>query len=88
VRLRAAVRDELARRGIEPTANDTLASLRERLNDAYLEDVRRLKQRQRAGEIPRREYAGHAQALKQSYPLLGVPLELWEDGPVEAEVRR
>jgi len=78
VSLRPAVREELARRGITPGASDSPAALRERLNDAYLEDVRRLKRRQRAGEIPLREYARHAQALQESYPLLGLPLELWE----------
>lgn len=80
--LRPAVREELARRGIAPGAGDTAASLRERLNDAYLEDVRRLKQRQRAGEIPLREYARHARALQESYPLLGMPLELWDQTEV------
>jgi hypothetical protein len=88
VRLRAGVRDELARRGIEPRLDDTLASLRERLNDVYLEDVRRLRERQRAGEIPLGEYARHTDALKDSYPLLGLPLDLWEDGPEDAEVSR
>ncbi len=56
---------------------DTPASLKERLNDLYLEEVRRLRERQRAGEIPLRDYAAHARALQERYPLLGLPLELW-----------
>jgi hypothetical protein len=51
--------------------------MRERLNDAYLADVRRLRERQRAGEIPLREYAGHVESLRGRYPLLGLPLSQW-----------
>jgi hypothetical protein len=79
VRLKPAVLAGLAAHGITPGENDTPGTLRERLNDAYLEDVRRLRERQRAGEIPLREYAAHVQALKESYPLLGLPLDLWMD---------
>ena len=78
VRLRASVAADLARHGLEPLLGDTLASLRERLNDRYLEDVRSLKARQRAGEIPLGEYARHVQALKEQYPSLGLPLPRWE----------
>ena len=78
--LRPAVAADLARHGITPEPGDTPATLRDKLNDHYLEDVRRLRQRQRAGEIPLREYAGHARALQQSYPLLALPLTLWVQG--------
>jgi hypothetical protein len=77
VTLRPEVAGDLERRGIVPGEADTVAALRERLNDLYLEDVRRLRDRQRAGEIPLREYAGHVDELKRSYPLLGLPAELW-----------
>jgi hypothetical protein len=77
VSLRPEVLSGLARHGIVPDDTDSPAALRERLNDAYLEDVRRLKDRQVRGEIPLREYAGHVQALKEGYPLLGLPLDLW-----------
>jgi len=77
VRLKPAVVQGLARHGLTPGPEDTPETLRDRLNDAYLEDVRRLKQRQKAGDIPLREYARHAQELKESYPLLGLPLSAW-----------
>jgi hypothetical protein len=79
VTLRAGVAEALARHGIAVAGDDSPASLKERLNDRYLEDVRRLKARQQAGEIPLREYAGHAQRLKESYPLLGLPLDQWSE---------
>ncbi len=53
--------------------------LRERLNELYLVEVRRLRERQRAGEIPLREYAAHVEALKGRYPLLGLPIEAWTE---------
>lgn len=75
--LRPQVRADLAAHGVEPRHDDTAASLKERLNDAYLVEVRHLRDRQRRGEIPLKEYAGHAEALKQSFALLGLPLDLW-----------
>ena len=75
--LRPQVRAALVAHGVEPRDDDTAASLKERLNDAYLVEVRRLRDRQRRGEIPKSEYAAHAEALKQSFALLGLPLEHW-----------
>ena len=79
MRLKPAVLAGLARHGITPEPDDASETLRERLNDAYLEDVRRLRRRQVGGEIPLREYSAHVQALKESYPLLGLPLALWTE---------
>ena len=77
MRLRPSVRAALAGHGV--AEGDTPALLKERLNDLYLEEVRKLKARQRAGEIPLRDYAAHADALKQRFPLLGLPLDQWQD---------
>ena len=77
--LRPAVRAALLAHGIEPREDEDAAALRERLNDAYLGEVRRLKERQRAGEIPLRDYAAHVEALKQRFPLLGLPLDRWSE---------
>lgn len=77
--LRAEVRAALARHGLELGTRDTAEALRERLNDVYLEDVRRLRARQRAGQIALREYAAEAAALADRYPLLGLPLALWTE---------
>jgi hypothetical protein len=78
--LRPRVRAALLSHGIEPREDDTPASLKERLNDLYLQEVRRLRERQRAGEIALRDYAAQAEKLKQSFELLGLPLEQWEEG--------
>lgn len=77
MRLRPAVAADLTRRGIDAGPDDTPETLRGRLNDRYLEDVRRLKALQVAGEIPLNEYAERVRVLKESYPLLGLPAPLW-----------
>lgn len=75
--LRPRVLEALRAHGIEPEPEATPATLRERLNDVYLEEVRRLKQRQVSGDIPLREYAGHVEALRERFSLLGLPLAHW-----------
>jgi hypothetical protein len=79
VSLRPAVVADLARHGIDAGPGDAPETLRERLNDAYLEDIRRLKALQVAGEIPLKEYAARVQTLKDGYPLLGLPLAFWTE---------
>lgn len=79
IRLRPQVLEELARHGLTISPDDTPESLRERLNELYVADVRRLKARQVAGEIRLRDYARHAEALREGYPLLGLPLSLWTE---------
>jgi hypothetical protein len=79
VRLRAAVRDALAAHGIEVQPDEEPRALRERLNDVYLEEVRRLRERQRGGEIPLRDYAAHVEALERRFELLGLPLAAWTE---------
>jgi hypothetical protein len=77
VRLRPGVVEALAGFGIVPAPGDMPERLRERLNDLYLEEVRALKRRQQAGDIPRREYAGRVESLKERFGLLGLPLAQW-----------
>jgi hypothetical protein len=79
VKLRREVLADLVLRGIDPQPDDTPQTLKERLNDLYLEEVRRLRERQRRGEIPLLDYARHADELKRRFPLLGLPLELWHE---------
>jgi len=81
VRLRPAVVEGLASLGVVAAADESPEQLRERLNERYLEEVRALKQRQQAGEIPLRDYARHVQSLKERFTLLGLPLASWREGP-------
>jgi hypothetical protein len=76
---RPEVARALARHGLTLRPGDTAETVRERLNDLYLEAVRVVRERQRAGEIPRSDYARHVQALRDEFSLLALPLELWEE---------
>ena len=77
--LRSAVREDLERHGVTIGPLDTPATLRERLNDVYVGEVRLLRERQVRGEIPLSDYAQHVWALKARFRLLGLPLELWDE---------
>ncbi len=79
VKLRPAVLEELTRHGLVPSPGDTPESLRDRLHDAYIAEVRALRARQVAGEIPLSEYAAHVQSLKERFPLLGLPPAMWRE---------
>ncbi len=76
MRFRPHVLSALASHGIAPDPGDTVEALRGRLKGRYLDDVRRLKERRVAGQIPPREYAAHVQMLRERYPLLGLPISL------------
>jgi hypothetical protein len=77
VSLRPAVVAALAAHGVEVGPDDTPATLRERLNDLYLVEVRAIRERQRAGDIPRRGYAAAVQELRDRFSLLGLPEGDW-----------
>jgi hypothetical protein len=79
IALRSSVREDLERHGVTIGPLDTPATLRERLNDVYVGEVRTLRERQTRGEIPLTDYAQHVWALKARFPLLGLPLELWDE---------
>jgi hypothetical protein len=78
-RFQPSVTTALLAHGIDVSDEDTATSLRERLNDLYLQEVRRLKERQRAGEIAKADYAAHVEALRKRFPLLSLPLDLWNE---------
>ncbi len=77
VRYRTEVVEELKRLGVLPTEGTPLELVREQLNDLYCYELRRLRDRRRAGEIPKTEYADHVRRLRQKYALLSRPLESW-----------
>jgi len=73
------VRADLEAHGVRIGPEDSPGSLRERLNDTYVGEVKALKARRVAGEIAPRDYAGAVTALRDRYPLLGLPLSMWEE---------
>jgi len=69
--------EQLAGHGLQPGPGSRPALVREALNDLYRYEIRRLRQRLLAGDIPKEAYSGHVIALRQQYWLLSIPVERW-----------
>lgn len=78
-RFRPEVMDELARHGLRPTADTDPERLREQVNDLYRHEIRRLRDRCRAGEFSTRELPGHVVELRKRYTLLSIATARWTE---------
>lgn len=72
-----AILDQLAAHGLAPRPDTTPRQLRDAVNDLYRYEIRRLRDRCRAGEFPPAELSAHVVRLRQRYLLLSVPLDRW-----------
>ena len=79
VRYRPQILAELERHGVRPTPGTSPQLVHEFVNDLYRFELRRLRERQVGGEIPRHEYAAHVVALRKKYILVSVPVRLWTE---------
>ena len=70
--------DALGSAGLRPTPATPPALAREYLNDLYRFELRRLRDRHRAGEIARVDYIDHVIALRKKYWLLALSAKAWE----------
>ena len=68
---------ELARHGLRPGPDTSIARLREQVNDLYRIEIRTLRDRCRAGEFPIRDLPKHVVELRRRYILLSIPIENW-----------
>jgi len=73
----------LAGHGLRPGPDTPAALVRDALSDLYRFEIRRLKGRLLAGEIPKERYSDHVIELRKVYWLLSVPVQHWarEIGP-------
>jgi len=71
---------ELARHGLGPTSTTTPQQLRDAVRDLYNYEIKRLRGELLASRFPKTEYAARVVALRDRYPLLSLPMELWTDG--------
>lgn len=76
-RYRPQVLDALASHGVRPTARSRPELVHEFVDELYRFELRRLRERQVSGEIPRQEYAAHVVELRSKYTLVSVPVRLW-----------
>lgn len=75
--LKPEVIEALAEHGLRPGADTPLARLRGQINDLYRVEIRRLRDRCRAGEFPVKELAPRVVELRKRYVLLSIPIEQW-----------
>ena len=79
IRYKAEILEELARHGLRPRADTLPARLREQINDLYRIEIRKLRNRCRAGEFSTRDLPDRVIQLRKRYLLLSIPLPLWTD---------
>jgi hypothetical protein len=69
--------DQLANHGLLPRPETPPDALRDAVRDLYKYEIRRLRDRLLAGDIQKRDYAGHVVMLRKRYWLLSIPTSLW-----------
>ncbi len=69
--------EALATHGLVPAADTSPARLREAVNDLYRREIRRLRDRCRAGEFPVSALSTRVVTLRQRYLLLSIPVARW-----------
>jgi len=76
---RSDVLAELARHGLIPLPETGPQQLRDAVRDLYKYEIKRLRAELLAGKFPKSEYAARVVALRERYPLLSLPTQLWTD---------
>jgi hypothetical protein len=76
-RFRPRVLEELARHGLKPGPATTVPQLRDAVRDLYRYEIRRLRSELLAGRILKADYANRVIELRERYPLLSLPMEMW-----------
>ncbi len=80
-RYRAEILDELSNHGVRPLPTTPPQVLRDFVRELYLWEIRKLRDRLRAREFPRSDYARRVVALRGHYVVLSIPLEQWTEPP-------
>jgi hypothetical protein len=70
--------ETLAGLGLAPSPSTPPAVVRDALNDLYRFELRRMRDRLRAGAIPKPEYVDRVVALRRRYWPLTLSLPAWE----------
>lgn len=72
------LRAALGNLGLAPTPATPPATVRDALNDLYRYELRRLRDRLRAGVVVKADYLDLVVALRKKYWPLTMPLDAWE----------
>ena len=84
-RYRPQVLEELQTHGVHPTPRTPPSLVHEFVSDLYRYELRRLRDRQVRGEIPKRGYSAHVVELRRKYILMSVPVRLWTSESAAAD---
>lgn len=76
---KATVLEELARHGVVPGDETPPETAHQFVSNLYIFEIRRLKKRMLAGEIPKENYAKRVEDLRTRYPILSLPIRFWLD---------
>jgi hypothetical protein len=79
--LKPEILEALATHGLRPKADTPPSLLREQISDLYRVEIRKLRDRCRAGEFPMTELAPRVVELRKRYVLLSIPIERWVAAP-------
>ena len=79
--LKPEIVEALAAHGLRPHPDTPAALLREQINDLYRIEIRKLRDRCRAGEFPMTELAPRVVELRKRYLLLSIPIGRWFASP-------
>ena len=79
MRFKPEVLEELSRHGLRPGPATLPERLREQINDLYRIEIRKLRDRCRAGEFSTRELPAHVRELRKRYLLLSIPMAHWTE---------
>ena len=77
MKFRSEILEELLKHGLRPADDTSAARLREQINDLYRFEIRRLRDRCRAGEFSTRDLPKHVVTLRKRYVLLSIPVDRW-----------
>jgi hypothetical protein len=78
MRYRPEVLEELARHGLHPGPTTSPGILREQINDLYRIEIRKLRDRCRAGEFSTQDLPALVVNLRKRYVLLSIPITQWQ----------
>ncbi|MCI0489405.1 MAG: hypothetical protein L0229_22660 [Blastocatellia bacterium] len=76
---RETVLAALVRHGVMPDQKTPPELVHEFINDLYRYEIRKLRDRMRAGLIAKEDYASRVSELRKRYPILSLPVEYWTE---------
>ena len=74
---RRDVLERLARHGVRPTSQTSPELVHEFVSDLYRLELRRLRDRLRRREFPKREYFGRVVELRTRYEIISMRPDAW-----------